>query len=129
MVPWFNRVSPDYFRVMGTPLLAGRDFNDRDTIGSPEVAVVNEKFRDKFLAGADPLGKQFRVLRGPGEPPAVYQIVGLVKNSKYQRLRNDFEPIAFVAEAQNKEPGLYHRIIVHSSAPLAQLLPELKEPC
>ncbi len=126
MVPWFNRVSADYFRVMGTPLLAGRDFNDRDTVGSPDVAVVNEKFRDKFLAGADPLGKQFRVLAGPGEPSPVYQIVGVVKNSKYQRLRNDFEPIAFVAEAQHKEPGLYRRIIVHSSAPLGPLMTGLK---
>jgi predicted permease len=125
--PWFDRVSAGYFRTMGTPLLAGRDFDERDTAASPEVAIVNEKFCSKFLGKESPLGKQFRVLAGPGEPQHVYQIVGLVKNSKYQSLRDDFEPIAFVAATQDKEPGLGTNLLVRSTVPLGSLMPALRK--
>ncbi len=105
MIPWFDKVSARYFQTMGMPLIAGRDFNDHDTPASPEVAIVNQEFSNKFLNGANPIGKQFRVLVGPGEPEHVLQIVGLVKNSKYQNLRENFKPLVYVAVTQEKEPG------------------------
>lgn len=126
MVPWFDRVSAGYFRTMGTPMLAGRDFDDRDTPASPEVAIVNQEFSRKFLGGASPIGKEFRVLVGPGEPQHLYQIVGLVKNSKYQSLRENFKPIAYVAGSQNKAPGPGTSLIVRSTAPLGSLLAAVK---
>jgi predicted permease len=124
--PWFNRVSAGYFGTLGTPLLAGRDFNDRDTTGSPEVAIVNEKFSAKFLGGANPIGKEFRMLPGPGEPQRVFRIVGMVKNSKYRKLREDFIPTAFVAAGQNKSPDIGEWFIVRSAMPLGSLMPQLK---
>jgi putative ABC transport system permease protein len=127
LVPWFDRVSAEYFRTMGTPLLAGRDFDDRDTPSSPEVAIVNQEFCNKFLGGANPLGKEFRVLAGPGEAQHVYQIIGLVKNSKYQSLRDAFEPLVFVAQTQDKEPGLGTNIIVRSAAQLGSLTSAVKQ--
>jgi putative ABC transport system permease protein len=127
LVPWFDRVSTGYFRTMGTPLLAGRDFDDRDTASSPEVAIVNQEFCNRFLGRANPLGKQFRVLAGPGEAQHLYQIVGLVKNSKYQSLRDNFEPLVFVAETQDKEPGLGTNIIIRSTAPLGSLMSALRK--
>ncbi|SPE30054.1 conserved membrane hypothetical protein [Candidatus Sulfopaludibacter sp. SbA6] len=127
MVPWFDGVSAGYFRTMGTPLIAGRDFDDRDTPSSPEVAIVNREFSDKFLAGADPIGKQFRVLSGPGEPEHVYQIVGLVKNSKYQNLRETFKPLVYVAVTQRKEPGMGANLIVRSALPIGSLMSRLKK--
>jgi putative ABC transport system permease protein len=126
LLPWFNRVSDNYFRTMGTPLLAGRDFNDRDTAASPEVAIVNEMFSAKFLGGKNPIGKEFRTLHGPGEPQHLFRIVGLVKNSKYRKLRDDFVPIVFVAASQNKEPDVGQWFVVRSNAPLGSLLPQLK---
>ncbi len=126
MIPWFNRVSASYFRTMGTPLLAGRDFDDRDTPSSQEVAIVNQEFSRKFLDGANPIGKQFRLLAGPGEEPHQYEIVGFVKNSKYQSLREPFKPIAFVAMSQTKDPGLGTNIIVRSSSPFGSLLAGVK---
>jgi len=54
---FFNRASPGYFRTMGTRVMAGRDFNDRDTLSSPKVAIVNEMFARKFLGGANPVGR------------------------------------------------------------------------
>ena len=126
MVPWFDRVSSGYFRTMGTPLLAGRDFDDRDTPASPEVAVVNQEFSRKFLDGANPIGKSFRVLSGPGEPQHSYQIVGVVKNSKYQTLREDFKPLVFVAASQDQRPDLGLQFIVRSSMPLGALMSSIK---
>ena len=127
MVPWFDRISAGYFRTMGTPLIAGRDFDDRDTPASPEVAIVNQEFSRKFLGGTNPIGKSFRVLTGPGEPQHVYQIVGLVKNSKYQNLREDFKPLAYVAESQDKEPGLGVHLMLRSTLPLGSLMTAVKK--
>lgn len=124
--PWFDRVSAGYFRTMGTPLIAGRDFDDRDTTSSPEVAVVNEQFSRKFLGGKNPIGVAFRILTGPGEPEHVYQIVGMVRNSKYRSLRDDFQPIAFVAATQDKEPGTGTSLVVRSREPIGALTAALR---
>ena len=127
MIPWFDGVSAGYFRTMGTTVIAGRDFDDRDTPSSPEVAIVNREFCDKFLAGADPIGKQFRVLAGPGEPEHAYQIIGLVKNSKYQNLRENFKPLVYVALTQRKDPGMGTNLIVRSALPIGSLTARLKQ--
>jgi hypothetical protein len=57
---FFNRIAPGYFRTMGTNLIGGRDFDQRDTLGSPKVAIVNQEFARKFFAGANPVGRTFR---------------------------------------------------------------------
>ncbi len=126
-VPWFNRVSAGYFQTMGTPLLAGRDFDDRDNSSSPEVAIVNQEFSTKFLGGKNPIGKEFRMLVGPGEPQHVYQVVGLIRNSKYRNLRDNFVPTVFVAASQNKEPGTGISFILRSALPTGSLLQAVKK--
>ncbi len=127
MLPWFNRVSAGYFRTLNTPIIAGRDFDQHDTTNSPEVAIVNEEFCNQFLGKTNPLGKQFRILTGPGEAPHVYQIVGLVKNSKYRDLREKFQPNVFLAETQQKESNPGFSMIVRSAVPLGSLMPALKK--
>jgi predicted permease len=114
MLAWFSSISEGYFRTMDTALVAGRDFNQHDTTSAPEVAIVNQEFCRKFLAGANPLGKQVRMLTGPGEEQHQYQIVGVVKNAKYVSLREDTKPVVFVAENQRKEPGQGTTILVRS---------------
>ncbi len=102
---WLNRVSPGYFRTMGTRLLAGREFNDYDRLSSPKVAIVNEAFARKYFPGVNPLGHTFHRQVAAGKPEPLFQIVGLVGNTKYQELREDFKPIAFFPIAQDEEPG------------------------
>jgi predicted permease len=102
---FFNRASPGYFRTMGTPLLAGRDFNDRDTLSSPKVAIVNEMFARKFFGGANPVGRTFHLEAEAGKPEPLFQIVGLVRNTKYYELREDFKPIGFFPVAQDETAG------------------------
>jgi len=102
---FFNRVGPGYFRTLGTALMAGRDFDDRDTLTSPKVAIVNEAFARKFFGGKNPVGHTFHQEAEAGKPEPLIQIVGLVKNTKYYELREDFKPIGFVPIAQDDDPG------------------------
>jgi putative ABC transport system permease protein len=101
----FNRIGPGYFQTMGTRLLAGREFNDRDTLTSPKVAIVNEVFARKFFGGANPVGRTFHLEAEAGKPEPLFQIVGLVENTKYYELREDFVPIGFFPVAQDDDPG------------------------
>src|SRR5580704_13746938 len=84
----FNRVSPGFFQTLQIPLLAGRDFNDHDVAGSPLVAIINETMARRILKTNNPVGTMFRVRRlskihGP------FEIVGLVKDTKYGDLREE----------------------------------------
>jgi hypothetical protein len=59
-----NLVSPGWFRTMGVPLHAGREFNDRDRKGKAPVVIVNEAFVREFLKGDNPVGKMIEVMDG-----------------------------------------------------------------
>ena len=96
----FTWVSPGYFQTMRIPILAGRDFNDRDTRTSPCVVVVNQTLVAKFLSGAEVVGKTLRTIPEPGYPAAQCEIVGVVKDAKYSGLREEIPPEAFGAASQ-----------------------------
>jgi putative ABC transport system permease protein len=77
----FNVIAPDYFATLGTPLVLGREFDDRDTGTSPKVAIVNESFAHYFFGNAQALGRRVTSL------DVTYEIVGVVRDAKYQNLR------------------------------------------
>ena len=118
----FNVVSDGYFATLGTPMLAGRDFNDGDQAGSAQVAIVNTAFARKFLGGANPLGKQFRLQRGTGDTPP-FEIVGLVGDAKYQSLREEAPPTAYVPISQQEEPGPFMNFELRAATSPAALIP------
>jgi predicted permease len=117
--PNFNRVSPGYFKALGTPFVAGRDLDERDDVSAPAVAIVNESFVRKFLAGRDPLRESFQVEEAPGAPRPQYQVVGVVKDTKYRDMREPFGPIAYLAAAQETDPDPYLSLIVRSAGALS----------
>jgi predicted permease len=98
-----NSVSDQFFETLGTDLLAGRDFNSYDTPESPKVAIVNQTLAKKFFAGQNPIGKRYRVEEGSklGDP---IEIVGMVKDAKYVKLREENRPITYLAASQNATP-------------------------
>jgi predicted permease len=112
---FFNNVSPGFFKAMRTELLHGRDVSDSDSLSSPAIAMVNETFVRKFLPGTDPLGKPFRVDLGPTKPQPVYQIVGVVRDTKYGSLRQRIVPVAYLAAAQAQDPDPQPVLLVRSN--------------
>ncbi len=123
--PWFNYVSSGFFQTMGTPLLAGRDFNDRDTAASPGVAIVNEAFARQFANGRDPVGLTIWQKAELGKPQIQYEIVGLVRNTKYQDIRATFPPLVYLPVAQGSDP--IQPILIRSRIPLASLTSRVKQ--
>src|SRR5436305_3654082 len=72
--PW-SRVSPGYFRTMSVRLLAGREFDARDTRQSPTVAIVSREFARQVMKSDAPVGRRFRIEATPSTPETVYEIV------------------------------------------------------
>jgi predicted permease len=99
----YNEVGPDYFRTMGIPLLAGREFTDVDAAGAPQVAIVNETFARHFLSGREPLGRRFG--RGRGDVTLDIEIVGVVKDAKYSSMRETPPRVYYVPYRQSPHPG------------------------
>lgn len=121
-----NRVSEGFFRTLQIPELGGRDFDERDTPTSPKVAIVNETFARRVGDGANPIGKSFRIQGNPGEPEPWYRIVGLVRDTKYGSLREEFAPIVFLAESQSEEPNNAPTVFMRSNISLSALTPAVK---
>jgi putative ABC transport system permease protein len=121
----FNQVSDGYFRTMGTPLLAGRDFDARDTPGSEKVAVVTQLFAQKFFRGRNPIGQVFQIDEAPGQPQPLNRVIGVVKDTKYTDLREDFTPLVFLPASQADKPGPYLQVVVRSTAPLTTITAEI----
>jgi putative ABC transport system permease protein len=81
-------VSPGFFEVFGTEVLAGRGFNRMDTAGSLPVAVVNESFAARVWKGQDPLGKRIRLVAEPGRVEPWRTVVGVVPDMQMAGLAN-----------------------------------------
>ncbi len=76
------------FTLWNLPLLAGRGFNQNDISTSQHVAVVNQTFVRRFLGSANPLGRTLRTMAEPNYPSTVYEIVGVIPDTKYNNLRD-----------------------------------------
>ena len=74
---YFRAVSPDYFRAMGIPFIAGRDFTDADASNAPPVAIVNETLARQLWPGENPIGKQLKVPK----TPLVVGVVGSIRHT------------------------------------------------
>jgi len=114
--PNFNAVGTGYFRTMGTPILAGRDFNEHDTPDAPKVVIVNESFAKKYFGGQNPIGRTFQIEEPVGEPRPFLQIVGVVRDTKYIDLREAFGAIGYLPLSQQKR-DLSLTVLLRTRAP------------
>jgi len=121
----FNSVSAGYFRTMGTPVLAGRDFDERDTPGPEKAVIVTELFARKFFPTQSPIGQVFQIEEPPGAPRPLNRIVGLVTDTKYTDLREEFTPIAFYAASQDLKPDPELQLVLRSNLPLTTITSEV----
>jgi macrolide transport system ATP-binding/permease protein len=91
---------PGFFKTLQIPLLAGREFNAADRRAASPVAIVNEAWAKLNLDGRNPVG-QHVVSYGMGTKPQEMEIVGLVKNARYDNLTGSFPAIAYLPVEQN----------------------------
>ena len=126
-VAFFNFISTGYFETLRTPLLAGRNFNDNDTKTSAQVAVVNETLARRFFSNANPVGKFFRVEPEPGKNAVPIQIVGLVKDSKYESLREENSATAYFPITQVTEHAEEEAFELRTGTRPSALVPSVQE--
>jgi len=95
----WDRVTPGYFDVIGTPIVKGRAISEQDTAISQNVAVISEAFARKFFRNEDPIGKHFGWKPGASRE---FEVVGVVKDARYSvyNLDRPGGPIFFLPEAQ-----------------------------
>jgi predicted permease len=115
----FNGVGPGYFKTMGIPLMAGREFTRADAFGAPKVAIVNQTFARKFNLGDNPIGKRFGI-GGPGGQMDI-EIVGLAQDAKYSDVKDAPPPQYFLPYRQEERLG-YAYFYLRTSTPPEQML-------
>jgi predicted permease len=93
-------IGPGFFRTMQIPLVAGREFDERDRRGAPPVAIVNEEWVKVNLEGRNPIGETV-VSYGLRKKPQQMQIVGLARNARYEELTGDFPAIVYMPFEQS----------------------------
>jgi macrolide transport system ATP-binding/permease protein len=91
---------PGFFTTMQIPLLAGREFDERDRLGSPAVAIVNQAWVKTNLENRNPVGQRI-VSYGPGLKPQEMEIIGVAGNAKYDDLAGDFPSVVYMPYEQN----------------------------
>jgi predicted permease len=120
MNPLCNAISPGYFKAMGIPVLAGREFDARDDYTRPavepgsnapnrprtpyRVAIANETFAKRHLGGANGIGKHVGFGGNPGTETPI-EIIGIVKDTKYTGLRDETQRQLFFPVLEDDNPG------------------------
>jgi predicted permease len=94
-----HRVTPGFLAAMGTRLLEGRDITEADTISSPLVAIVNERFATTFFPGRSPIGQRF-YRDGGSQSRQLIEIVGVAQDARWIGLRAEPRPMYYRPYAQ-----------------------------
>jgi predicted permease len=84
-----NCIGPRFFETMGIPLLMGRDLSSRDDGSGPQVAVISASVARSLFPGGKPLGERIEIGQSSME------IVGVVKDTRYQSLREPAQPMVY----------------------------------
>jgi predicted permease len=103
-------VSPGYFETLGTPVMAGRDFDASDARSGRSVVVVNRAFAERYFPGEDPLGGQLALCWSVTNP---VEIVGVVANARQTQLRKAPVPTVFIPNAQS--PMYFASLVVRAA--------------
>ena len=118
-----DAVTPDYFRVMGIPLKAGRTFTPRDGPDAPPVVVINENMARHFWPGEDPLGKRFKYGGAQGEAPWM-TIVGVVGDMRRTGYDAPVRYETFLPYAQQAVP--FMTLVVRTARDPLALAPQVR---
>jgi len=128
---FFKMVSPSYFRAIGLELVKGRALTERDTKGSPPVALINQTMREKYFAGEDPIGKRILVQeiafgKTSLGPDVSWEVVGVVADEKIGSLAaKEGAPGLYVTTEQS--PQLMQALVIRTASDPALLHQPVRE--
>jgi predicted permease len=117
-----NVVGPDYFTTMGISLVAGRGFGPQDTDKSQRVAVISETMAMRFFPNGA-IGKRFGT-SGPNSGNET-EIIGVVKDARYQDLTEEWKPMAYYVHAQRPQP--LDNFVVRFAGPPESVVPQVRQ--
>jgi predicted permease len=121
---WLNATTPGWFETMGMPLYNGRDFEAGDRVGSRPVAIVNEAFVRRYLAGEPPIGQRIRLGFDPlgfdrekgGNQRTRREIVGVVGDAVYTSPRDGMQATMYVPIAQRNPSEFWETVLLTINA-------------
>ena len=123
-VPWasWRLVTPDYFRVMGVPIIRGRTFTSEDVMGKPMRAIISQRIAKLLYPGQDPVGRDLIVWKGQGDGHA--QIVGVVGDMRERGL--DEQPTLAVYFPYRGAGWSPVQFVLNATTSPASLVPALR---
>jgi predicted permease len=99
------QISPDYFKTMEMPLVGGRSFTERDNQTAPKVAVINETAARMYFPKGNPVGLR---LGTTAEQSDQIEVVGVLRDAKYDRVRGDIPPTMYIPHLQGRPATMFH---------------------
>jgi predicted permease len=124
---YFNRVSPGYFQAMGMALVTGRDFTDADTKAAGRKIILSESAARKFFGGGNAVGRMVATEDGPGGKRKAHEVIGVVKDAKYNNMKGDSSLTAYLAMDQDDDPFLTFFVAVRAAGDKGALSGALRQ--
>ena len=117
-----NSVTPAFFDTLGIKVIAGRKFNDADSLESKRVVIINDTLAERFWPGREPIGRRITLPDLEGE---AWEVVGVTETTKYLAVFEHALPYIYLPQAQN--PAMLRVVQIKSATvPVAQLQAQLE---
>ena len=120
---YVTQIGDGYFETLGVPLLAGRTLGSQDRSGTRPVAVINAPFRDRYLAGRDPIGQTVRV---GGEDGVTAEIVGVVGPTANRGFSDDPQPEIYGSVRQLSGTNNQLFLLIRAAGDPRGLVPQVR---
>jgi putative ABC transport system permease protein len=105
----FNTAMPNYFEMIGIPLIKGRLFDERDQLNTSRVFLINQTMARRFWPDRDPVGKQIKI----ADDGATGTVIGVVGDAKQYRLEEEAQPQMY--DAYSQSPGIFATVVVRTT--------------
>ncbi|NNF26544.1 MAG: FtsX-like permease family protein, partial [Gemmatimonadetes bacterium] len=120
---YVTQIGDEYFETLGVPLLAGRTLGPEDQSGTPPVAVINSAFRDRYMAGVDPIGERVRI---GGEDGTTVEIVGVVGATANRGFSESPQPEVFGSVRQLSGTNNQFFLMIRAAGEPRSLVPQVR---
>src|SRR5262249_22654892 len=123
-IAYLITISPDYFRALGTPVRAGREFSERDDAMAPKTIIINEHLARVWFPNENALGKRLQIVNSE-HTNEWREIVGVVANVRYSGLDDATTATIYTPFAQT--PFSWSNLMIRTAAPPATLIPGVRQ--